>query len=105
VMWGVFEAVLNTENTEENTRTQRRRGVLEELRGRQDFAKSGAFIGCQQNDASSGLAGAGCGGTATGAIYSEVMARITIRRIGPCAPITRIFSMSAVRLDPVIRQT
>lgn len=29
---------------------------------------------------------------------------ITTSRIGPCAPCTRIFSMSAVRLDPLMTQ-
>src|SRR5580692_9004921 len=35
---------------------------------------------------------------------NQLIARTTIKRRGPCAPMTRIFSMSAVRLDPVMRQ-
>ena len=34
----------------------------------------------------------------------DPVSTITASRIGPCAPWTRIFSMSAVRLEPLITQ-
>jgi hypothetical protein len=38
-------------------------------------------------------------------IYLRSRSRTTINLRGPCAPITRLFSISAVRLEPVMRHS